>query len=285
MNIQETTIEIADSITPAEIIICLAGAVLFGIWLVRECLGRGALADSAPRRNNMPIFLPFVPLLVCFLMVPVAALVTEVLLPDLPEWQGVFLDNLMLSIGAVAAIIVIIFIVRNNFARRLKGFGLNVKTIFRDFFAAIINLLSVWPLVLLMIIFTVLFGRLFAGPGFEIQRHEELELLTAYSQVPVRIIIIITACLVMPIFEELLFRGLFQTMLRSFLVRVWPSILLSSIFFAMVHPNAGHWPALFVLAICLGYSYEKSGSLLRPIFIHVLFNSASIVGTLLAGQG
>ncbi|MHC4196046.1 MAG: lysostaphin resistance A-like protein [Planctomycetota bacterium] len=284
MDISEAIRELTDSITPADIIICVVGVVLFGIWLVRECFGRGALADSVPRRNNMPVFLPFVPMLICFLTVPIATLVT-VFLPDLPEWQGVFLDNLMLCIGAVAAIVVIIFIARNNFARRLNGFGLNVKTIFKDFFAAIINLLSVWPLVLLMIIFTMLFGKVFVGPGFEIQRHEELESITAYSQVPVSIIIIITACLIMPVFEEMLFRGLFQTMIRSFLVKVWLSILISSVFFAIVHPNIGHWPALFVLAICLGYSYEKSGSLFRPIFIHVLFNSASIVGTLLAGQG
>jgi membrane protease YdiL (CAAX protease family) len=43
-----------------------------------------------------------------------------------------------------------------------------------------------------------------------------------------------------------------------------------------MHENPGHWPALFVLGVCLGYSYEKSGSLFRPIFIHLFFNVSSV---------
>jgi membrane protease YdiL (CAAX protease family) len=31
----------------------------------------------------------------------------------------------------------------------------------------------------------------------------------------------------------------------------------------------------------LGYSYEKSGSLLRPIFMHALFNGITIAAALL----
>ena len=38
----------------------------------------------------------------------------------------------------------------------------------------------------------------------------------------------------------------------------------------------------FSLSIGIGYSYEKSGSLFRPIFIHALFNATSIIATLLA---
>jgi membrane protease YdiL (CAAX protease family) len=29
--------------------------------------------------------------------------------------------------------------------------------------------------------------------------------------------------------------------------------------------------------MCLGYAYEKSGSLFRPIFIHAFFNAITIV--------
>ena len=51
----------------------------------------------------------------------------------------------------------------------------------------------------------------------------------------------------------------------------------------MVHQNAEHWPVLFVLAVGMGYAYEKSGSLWRPIFIHALFNSIPILQSLLSG--
>jgi hypothetical protein len=78
----------------------------------------------------------------------------------------------------------------------------------------------------------------------------------------------------------LLFRGLFQTMIRSYVGRPWPAIAIASILFAVIHQDAEHWPALFVLALGLGYSYEKSGSLLRAIFMHAMFNGISIVAVL-----
>jgi len=69
-------------------------------------------------------------------------------------------------------------------------------------------------------------------------------------------------------------------MVRSYLGRPWPAILLTSVLFATVHGNVTHWPALFVLSLGLGYAYEKSGSLLRPLFMHAMFNGISILGTL-----
>jgi len=85
-----------------------------------------------------------------------AILIGEELLGDLEDWQRAFLDNFILGIGSIATIAVIIFLVRAHFARRLKGFGLNIKTIVKDFFVAFINLLTVWPLVIAAI--TTIFG-------------------------------------------------------------------------------------------------------------------------------
>ena len=79
----------------------------------------------------------------------------------------------------------------------------------------------------------------------------------------------------------MLFRGLFQTMIRSYLGRPWLAIAITSVLFAFIHADPEHWPALFVLAMGLGYSYEKSGSLFRPIFMHAMFNGLTIVAALL----
>ena len=138
------------------------------------------------------------------------------------------------------------------------------------------------------------------------ERHQELNLIVEYPQLPLRILIVVVAVLVAPVLEEMLFRGLVQTTIRSLLeqwhglpargrfhgqdghatftpstrLRIWLAIVISSVFFALMHANAGHWPALFVLGVCMGYAYEKSGSLLRSIFIHSLFNATTIIATL-----
>ena len=306
MNVIETIrgyagyVTVEDIVFQTELIVCLTGVLLFGGWLLKTSLGRKALADSVPRRNNMPVYLPFIVFFIWYGSVPLAVLTVEILAVNLQDWQVAFLDNCVLCVGGLTVIAIIIFLARAHFVRRLKGFGLDVKTIHKDFFAAFVNLLSVWPLLLAMIILTMFFGKLIWGQDFQLQQHEELKLISAHPQLPLRILIVVLAVAIAPVFEEMLFRGLFQTMVRSLWLRhpaaaldeqstgrmpvprsgAWLAILISSILFAIIHANTGHWPALFMLGLCLGYAYEKSGSLFRPIFIHSLFNTVSIVAAL-----
>jgi membrane protease YdiL (CAAX protease family) len=279
MNVLEIIKQLASFITLTDII-CLAGLILLVPWLLKASLYRNPLADSTPRRNNMPLYLPFITLFIWFgavsLTIPITAM-TKKRMPDLPDWQSTFLGNAILCIGGLGVMVVIIFLVKNHFARGLKGFGLNPKTIHKDSFAAVVNLIYVWPIVFLVSQLTIFYGQLIFRQNFQWPQHETLESITSHSQLSLRILILITTAAIVPIVEEMLFRGLFQTMIRSFLDKAWVTIILSSALFAIVHQDKQHWPALFVLSMCLGYSYEKSGSLFRPIFIHSIFNAASIV--------
>ena len=276
-----------ESLISIEGIICLVGTILFASWLLRTSLGRKSLADSMPRRNNMPVYLPFIPLFIWLVSVPLAILITRKLVGEsapgevktLQDWQSIFLDNLIFCIGAIIIVLVIIFLARATFARRLKGFGLNVKTIYKDFLAAFLSLLSIWPLILAMLILTVYLGKVLFGQDYKMPRHEELRLITIYRQLPLRILIVITAVVAAPLLEEMLFRGLFQTLIRSYLEQktedriqnteassilyhpslrlrsgqasivgrgTWLSIIITSIIFTTIHYNLSHWPALFV---------------------------------------
>jgi len=228
----------------------------------------------------MPFYMPFIPLLIWLGAVSAALSATNVLLPGLADWKKVFIDNLIFSSGATIGIVVTVFLVRSSFADGIKGFGISVRTIPGDFGIALVNLTSIWPIIILTMMLTILIGQSALGTRFKMPQHEELELITTHHQLSVRLMIVITAIVAVPIFEEMLFRGLFQTLIRSFLIKPWRSIAASSIIFAMAHPTPAHWPALFVLSLCLGYSYEKSGSLFRPIFIHSLFNGLSILAAL-----
>lgn len=272
-------------------LIFLAGILLFGIWLLKTSLGREALADSRPRRNNMRPYLCLVPLFIWFGPIPLAIQITEVLTADLQDWQRASLNNLIYCVGAIVVMAVIIFLVRASFVRRLKGFGLNIRSVHKDIFAAFLNLLSVWPLMMAAIALTMYIGKLFFGPQYQISQHEQLKIITAYPRWQLRVLVFIVAVVIAPLLEEMIFRGLFQTVIRSFFEsrdskletrsRVWLPIFISAGLFSIVHGNVPHWPALFLLGVCLGYAYEKSGSLFRPIFIHAFFNAITITFVLL----
>ena len=259
--------------------IWLAGLILLARWLLDTSLGRKALADSTPRRNSMPPYLPLVPLMLWFGGVAVIVALVQKLTPGLQGWQKIFRDHVFMVVGAVVTIMVMLFLAHVHFARGLKGFGLNIKTIVKDFLVAILNLLATWPLILAAVALTIFFVKLFSGAEYQMQQHEQLELVTEYPQLPLRIMIVFVAIVIAPLIEEMMFRGFVQTAMRSFInVRnsAWPAIVASSVFFAIMHADPGHWPALFILGVCLGYSYEKSGSLFRPIFIHLFFNASSV---------
>ncbi|MHC4509055.1 MAG: lysostaphin resistance A-like protein [Planctomycetota bacterium] len=264
--------------------ICLAGLIVLAYWLLRTSLGAKALADSMPRRNNMPVYLPLIPLFIWFGPVPMVALAVRGMTQDrLADWQTAFLENCVFIVGGIVTTAVILLLARAHFARRLRGFGLDIKTMQGDFLCAPVTLLAVWPLIMAAIAVTMFLGRHVWGQDYRMPQHQELELITKNPELPLRITIVVAAVIVAPLLEELMFRGLVQTTIRSFFAAgngAWVAIAASSGLFALMHANAGHWPALFVLSMSLGYTYEKSGSLFQPIFVHSFFNTASIAAAL-----
>ncbi len=267
----------------ADIVICLAGVALLAYWLLKTSLGRQALADSSPRRNNMKFYLPLVPFFFSFGAVALAAIIAGDLTKDWPAWQSAIADNVVICVGTTLTVILIIILARAHFARRLKGFGLNLRALPRDILAAPLYLLAVQPLILVAIKLTVDIAKRFSGPEYQLQQHQQLELVAQHPEMMLRVLIFVVAAIIIPLFEELMFRGLIQTMLRSFLRTAngaWVAIALSSGLFALMHEDPAHWPALFILGACMGYAYEKSGSLWRPIFIHAIFNGMNVIATM-----
>jgi membrane protease YdiL (CAAX protease family) len=261
----------ANSITVLDAVIVLSGVALFARWLQSTSLGRDALAYSKPRRNRMAFYLPFAMLVLWFLLQ-----LTALAVGDGRSWQGLFQRNLVGCVASLVTIGLILVIAKLDFARGIKGLGLRRKTIPRDLGFAFLTLLAVWPLVLAAMGLTILITRMWYGQQYQIPQHEALKLLSESGAIPLRVLLTIMAVAVAPVVEEMLFRGLFQTTIRSYVQRPWPAIVITSLLFASIHEDVSHWPSLFVLALGLGYVYEKSGSLLRSIFMHALFNGINI---------
>jgi membrane protease YdiL (CAAX protease family) len=84
-----------------------------------------------------------------------------------------------------------------------------------------------------------------------------------------------------PIGEELIFRGvLFGTMRRY--MGFWVAALLSSALFGVAHLIAVAIAPVFVLGVALAWMYERSGSILPAIAIHMIHNTVVFAGLLAA---
>lgn len=79
-----------------------------------------------------------------------------------------------------------------------------------------------------------------------------------------------------PTCEELLFRAFTYRGLKRWMPR-WSAALLSALIFALLHFNLASFIPLLLLGWWLAYSYERTGSLLVPIFIHAIFNTNTLL--------
>jgi membrane protease YdiL (CAAX protease family) len=87
-------------------------------------------------------------------------------------------------------------------------------------------------------------------------------------------VLILGPVVVAPISEELFFRGFLQSWLRA-KSSALPAMVLSSMFFALVHPMVV-WLPIFGVGLLLGWIYERSGRLLEAVAYHAMFNSAQL---------
>ena len=54
----------------------------------------------------------------------------------------------------------------------------------------------------------------------------------------------------------------------------WIAVILTSLLFTSVH-EMWTWPPIFILSVCLGFAYERTGNLWTSIVVHFAFNSIS----------
>ena len=144
-----------------------------------------------------------------------------------------------------------------------------------------------WQMVLITIVLTYSFMVAFDYPnylnfklttqnGFMKQFYDILmETLSKMTGGPLWSSFLLTAIFA-PIFEEWLCRGM---VLRGLLTRMKPgwAIVVSALFFALIHMNP--WQALnaFLIGLVMGYIYYKTGSLWLTMLIHFVNNGTSVV--------
>ncbi|MGE0431252.1 MAG: lysostaphin resistance A-like protein [Planctomycetota bacterium] len=88
------------------------------------------------------------------------------------------------------------------------------------------------------------------------------------------IAVVVSAGVVAPLVEEIMFRGVLYVGLRK-LVGVPMAIVFSALLFALMH-DAGHVP-LVALGMLLAWSYERTRNLAVPIVFHITFNAVSLI--------
>ena len=119
------------------------------------------------------------------------------------------------------------------------------------------------------IVFAALYAGVFGSP------HQE-DIAESFGPVPVQILLIVIAA---PISEEVCFRGMLFGGLRTRMPRI-AAALVSGLIFGALHALTGvsAVPPLIFFGFLLALLYERTGSIVPGILLHMLNNSIALIG-------
>ena len=93
------------------------------------------------------------------------------------------------------------------------------------------------------------------------------------------IILTISATIIAPLVEEIVFRGFFFRVI-SYKIGLIAAAILSSILFSSIHLSLAQTPALTIFALFQCYLYNKTQSIIYPMMLHMAFNLIGVLMTL-----
>jgi membrane protease YdiL (CAAX protease family) len=143
-----------------------------------------------------------------------------------------------------------------------KKFPKGFLPLSRQLFFALLHFLALYPL--LIVAFSL-------NTQWSIDSHPMIHLLSdPKMDFGSFLIFIFSLTLIVPVYEELLYRGLLQNSLQKF-VGFIPALILQCLLFTSLHPLNSALP-IFLLSLSLTAITFWSKSLFPGIFMHMLFN-------------
>jgi Predicted metal-dependent membrane protease len=184
------------------------------------------------------------------------------------------LNSAVLMLGVVGTILVIL-VARGR--RPATMFGFNTMRSGRVLWLGFLCLLATYPLVCLLA------SVVTSGGATTTDEDAMVGFLRSTLSWKDRAAAIGFAVVVAPFTEEVIFRGYLYGVIRQYAGR-FAAAVTSAILFATVHHNIPGIPALFVLGIGFALAYERTGSLLAPMLMHVMFNATTVVAIFFAPE-
>ena len=119
------------------------------------------------------------------------------------------------------------------------------------------------------LVFAALYTAIFGAP-------EQEDIAESFGSVPVQVLLIVIAA---PISEEVCFRGMLFGGLRTRMPR-YAAAFVSALIFGALHALTGITavPPLIFFGFVLALLYEKTGSIVPGILLHMLNNSVALIG-------
>ncbi len=166
----------------------------------------------------------------------------------------------------------IVYFVKVKYGQKVAAMGLKIKAAPKLIFLAILSYIAFVPVLTFLLSLLIWLAASFNYQPpqqiiFELFLQEEKLWLLVYSAIMVVVL--------GPIVEEIFFRGFAYNAVKKKWGRQTAMVLTAAVF-AGLHGNLIGFLPIMVLGLLLAYVYEKTGSLIPAITIHILHNGLMI---------
>jgi membrane protease YdiL (CAAX protease family) len=175
-------------------------------------------------------------------------------------------------------LLTILGFLRLTYKKRLRDLGFTAKNASRNILYGALGYAGIIPIILMIgvVIYVVLNIFKLEPPPQPI-----VALFLAEENIGLIFVSSLIASVFGPAIEEIFFRGVMYNAVKRKL-GIFPAILITSVLFSFLHTHAatyflvGFIP-IMILGAVLAYLYEKTGSLIPSITLHVLNNLGSVI--------
>jgi len=184
------------------------------------------------------------------------------------------------SILDILAVVFIIYFTIIQYKEPLAALGISARNFLKNVFYGVIGYIALIPILILMLVIIAVIINI---TKYVPERQSIVELFLKEKRVAFLAYSSLFAAIIGPIIEELFFRGFLYSSLKKYIGIFWAMTATASLFAALHAHIVGFFP-IMALGMLLAYIYEKTGTLVSSVTVHMIHNLSMVFLVFLVKQ-
>lgn len=184
------------------------------------------------------------------------------------------------SILDLLAVFFVVYFTTIQYKESLSALGLSLKNYLKNIFYGVVGYISLIPVLIVILAITAVIINI---TKYVPERQPVVELFLREKNLAFLTYSSLFAAIVGPFIEELFFRGFMYGVFKKHMGALWSAVITAAIFAALHTHIVGFFPIL-ALGILLAYLYEKTGTLVSSITVHMIHNLSMLFLVFLVKQ-
>ncbi len=172
----------------------------------------------------------------------------------------------------IAVVVVVLYFVVIRRKDTITSLGLRSFFLFKNISSGIAGYVFILPLLFAVLLFSVWISNLL---GYKPEPQPVFEVFMEEERCGFLLFFTIFVSILGPIIEEIFFRGFMYNAIKKRIGIIGAAFISASIF-SLLHTNIVGFLPIMVLGLLLAYLYERTGSLVASMTVHVVHNSIII---------